>query len=681
MAMILLLLAAIIIGLYAWSQLSPQSLQALFSVPANRQATGMKPVDQPSSLSATNIEISPSAASIVSPPTPVSLDGVWPPLLVHLRTWVHRTRAWLILITVIVSLYTWSQFLAQNYAWSVTIPWIVATCAFIALVAEPPSWRVTIPRTEWILCGVVMLVGIALRLYRIDDVPFGLNHDASYSGLVALLASHSSSYIPWSPDPTQGETFFDYWIVAAIAVFGPVPIAIKGAATVVGILTLVGMYLFTRRLLDTRAALVATLLLGTSGWHLIFSRVGWRMITLPFVETFAFYFLFRAFDTRKRGSFAVVGALLALQLDTYLAGRVLLVVAVGWTFVEFWRGPDRLGLLRGVGIAIIAFLVAGASVLSFALTNPDAWGARYNSVSIIPQILAGNWQPLIDNIKTTLGLFTVRANGNDFFIDQPLLDPPTRWLFVLGLGVALWMVLLKRRRYGFILLGLVLALLPGLVAIEPNGNRNSATMPFVYILAALPLVALLDVTKPLRQYLPGLLRLVPEAVVTIVLLGSIVGVYNQYLGSNRAQLWGFYPETTVVGRYIHQIDRRYDSYVTDNFPRDALTYLTYQAGDPIVGIAGSGYPLQPHYVWQDNNQAFLSDRAQVGRGLAFFMAPGVPQNDAMMATLQRRYRRAVAFDLVYKDDNIDRPASVVVLVPPPGDDARILVPPSAGVSG
>ena len=58
----------------------------------------------------------------------------------------------------------------------------------------------------------------------------------------------------------------------------------------------------------------------------IFSRVGWRMITLPLVETFAFYFLFRAFETKLRRDFAIAGALLALQLDTYLAGRIIPVI-------------------------------------------------------------------------------------------------------------------------------------------------------------------------------------------------------------------------------------------------------------------------------------------------------------------------------------------------------------------
>jgi hypothetical protein len=101
--------------------------------------------------------------------------------------------------------YSWAQFLRQNYDWSVVAIWIGAVCGFLALVAEPPSWRLQISRAEGAVLGLVMVVGAALRLYRVDAVPFGLNHDAAYSGLVALKAIHSSTYIPWSPTPLKGN--------------------------------------------------------------------------------------------------------------------------------------------------------------------------------------------------------------------------------------------------------------------------------------------------------------------------------------------------------------------------------------------------------------------------------------------------------------------------------------------
>jgi hypothetical protein len=131
----------------------------------------------------------------------------------------------------------------------------------------------------------------------------------------------------------------------------------------------------------------------------------------------------------------------------------------------------------------------------------------------------------------------------------------------------------------------------------------------------------------------------------------------------------------VVGRYLRQIDGRYDAYLTDNYPRDALTYLTYRPGDPLVGLESSGYALQPHYTWQDSDQQFLTDAARPGRGLAFFMFAGL--HEGMLQQLRARYRNAVAFTLIYHDHTIDRAASLVVLVPRPAASARADVPAGA----
>jgi hypothetical protein len=675
MITLLLILVVIVLAIYAWSQFTPNSLPSAL-LPSTRSKERRAAAPARSILAVTTQPLTPSSRGQIDRAAP-NLAILRQQTIARVMVWARSSRTWLIVGTLALGGYVWDQFLRQNYDWSVVVVWIGAVCGFLALVAARPAHRLNVSRTEGILFGLVMVTGITLRLYRVDSVPFGLNHDAAYSGLIALKALHSPTYIPWSPDPTQGETFFDYWIVALIAVIGPVPLAIKGAAAAVGIVTLFGMYLFTRQLLGVRVAVIATFLLAISGWHLIFSRVGWRMITLPLVEVFAFYFLFRAIDRRKRGSFAMAGALLALQLDTYPAGRILPVLAVLWALIELWRGPDRLALLRGYALAVVSFLLAGASVLAFALTNPDAFNARYNSVNIVAQLLAGNWGPFWQNVQASIGLFTVRANGNDFFIDQPLLDPPARWLFVLGLTVAVWGTVRRSRHYAFVLLGLIMALLPGVISIAPNSNRGSGTMPFVYILAALPLVFVLEEAASWRRRLPAVTRFIPEAGVALLLISGLVGTFMQYLGPNRVELWGFYPETTVVGRYIRGIGGRYDAYLTDNYVRDALTYITYQPGDHQVGLESSGYPIQQHYTWQDSNQQFLTDLARPGRGLAFFMFADVPQNIAVLQQLRARYHNAVAFTLMYHDDNISRPASLVLLVPPPGATAGRDVPATA----
>src|SRR6185436_4014903 len=89
-----------------------------------------------------------------------------------------------------------------------------------------------------------------------------------------------------------------------------------------------------------------------------------------------------------------------------------------------------------------------------------------------------------------------RGNGNDFFLSEPLLEPLAAAVFVLGVMLALWRW--RDRASRFLLFGLVLSLMPGVLAV-PNANRCITTLPFVYLLIALGL----------RSWLNGLTAWVP----------------------------------------------------------------------------------------------------------------------------------------------------------------------------
>ena len=74
------------------------------------------------------------------------------------------------------------------------------------------------------------------------------------------------------------------------------------------------------------------------------------------------------------------------------------------------------------------------------------------------------------------------------------------------------------------------------------------------------------------------------AVVVFVLAqGRAHDVPAQYLGPQPRRIWGYYPETTVIGRFMKTLVPGYKIFIGDTpyFPRDALTFLSYQGeGDP-----------------------------------------------------------------------------------------------------
>ena len=119
----------------------------------------------------------------------------------------------------------------------------------------------------------------------------------------------------------------------------------------------------------------------------------------------------------------------------------------------------------------------------------------------------------------------------------------------------------------------------------------------------------------------------------------MAATYAEYLGPNRRPIWGFYPETTVLGRYLKTIVPRYSIWVGGaNFPRDALTYLSYQG----VG------PPRPNYVWLDDIRTLATAdlTPQPGKGLAFVLAKQDP-GPQVLKELEARFPQHHVVEIDY----------------------------------
>ena len=70
--------------------------------------------------------------------------------------------------------------------------------------------------------------------------------------------------------------------------------ALRLTAAFVGILTVAATYWLGREMLaDRRIAILAAALLAVSFWHVLFSRLGFRAVTQPFLQALTIAALFR----------------------------------------------------------------------------------------------------------------------------------------------------------------------------------------------------------------------------------------------------------------------------------------------------------------------------------------------------------------------------------------------------
>src|SRR3989344_7954265 len=100
----------------------------------------------------------------------------------------------------------------------------------------------------------------------------------------------------------------------------------------------------------------------------------------------------------------------------------------------------------------LAFLIASLPMIGYAKSNWDNFVSRSRFLYEMNYKNQRSKTNLLTNIKTSLLLFNHKANGNDFFINEPLVDKPVSWFIPLGLVVCLFRVITRRsKNYLFIL--------------------------------------------------------------------------------------------------------------------------------------------------------------------------------------------------------------------------------------
>jgi sugar lactone lactonase YvrE len=498
---------------------------------------------------------------------------------------------------------------------------------------------------EWLAAGALCALGVAFRVVHFSSAPGGMNHDAAFNGMYALHVLEGAPYTPYVSAAWGRETLFMYLCTPLVWWFGNRPEPIQIAATLVGVATLPLFYLLARALCGPRRALIGLAFLAVSGWHGVFSRVGWRMIMVPPFELLALLGLWRALERGARRDWLLTGAGAALALYTYDAGRLVLPM-VGVLFAVFLLldRRDRRGRLRGAALALATFVVIGGPMLWYAATHFEQFKARAAHLAVE--------EPHAGLVPTTIAaaaMFNYRGNGNDFFVNEPLLEPLSGALFAFAFLVVVSSVVGRRssvpgepqtddrppttddqppaRAALFILLGLALAVGPALLSV-PNGNRCIAALPFVYMIIALGTDALVDTVA---RALPAgaTRRIVAPLLIGVLVAAAGVETYREYLGPAPRPIIGFSPEATAAGEYLRRFGDDYTRYVVaEDWPEYTLAYLSYNGG---------GTPLENHYLLGRRLEDIEPRINRFGRKGLVFLTDMKPAGRQALERLQRLF--------------------------------------------
>jgi len=405
---------------------------------------------------------------------------------------------------------------------------------------------------------LVLLLAAALRLTALEALPPGLHFDEA-ANLFDILEVHAGARPIFFPRNNGREPLFIYWQALLATALGPTPLALRVAGALVGIATIAAVAFCARSFcrlvgLDPhRGSLWAALILTGTYWHLHFSRLGLRTISLPLFLLLALGFLFRAIARRRTRDFLGAGLMAGLSLYTYHAARLLpllLAPLILWLLLRArsWRTVAQVGGL--LGLATVVFAPLGW----YYLQHPAVFLFHSADVSVLsPQVHRGDpLGALLSGLLRTAALFFWwgAESGAENLPGRPLYDPALALLFLSGLAAALVASLRPGWRgraalppgpawpYRFLLWWLVVMALPAALTVNPPGFvRISGLVPAATLLTALGALVLetglTRLTRSHRRLATGL----PAVLIGLGLGLTVRDYFIRWGGSDIAYGW------------------------------------------------------------------------------------------------------------------------------------------------
>ncbi len=140
----------------------------------------------------------------------------------------------------------------------------------------------------------ILVLAFSIRVANIENIPYGIFPDEAQNGVDAQQANATGEYKLFYESNNGREGLFINIQALSIKTFGSTTFALKLPSIIFGTLTVLGVFLLASELFGTYVAgLVGAWLTTFSYWAINFSRIGFRAVMVPFILTFAFYFLFR----------------------------------------------------------------------------------------------------------------------------------------------------------------------------------------------------------------------------------------------------------------------------------------------------------------------------------------------------------------------------------------------------
>lgn len=238
---------------------------------------------------------------------------------------------------------------------------------------------------KFFLIFTILFLALILRIYRLDEVPIELFGDEIDVGIQAYSILKTGQDYLGNGFPVMFQSFTEYRLPAFIysavpfvAVFGLNEWGVRLTSVFWGILGILGMFLLSQKLFNTKIGLLSALFLTASPWHLQYSRQGG--IESVMLLTFLIFGLWCFLKGLEKYLWLIISVILfSLSIYIYPVAIVFILIIGMFLTAAYFRNLLKYGLPK-----LASALFIGAVILTpyLFLNIQGKAGERFSSISI-----------------------------------------------------------------------------------------------------------------------------------------------------------------------------------------------------------------------------------------------------------------------------------------------------------
>lgn len=445
---------------------------------------------------------------------------------------------------------------AAQRRWALRWPWRSAVTRLLDLRAEPS-----------LLVGLTVLAAVP-RLVLLTRIPAGLHGDEAWTGLDAeriLREGWIGPYVGSALGQPAGPLYF-----AALfeKLFGPDVLAVRLPMAVLATGTVPLAYVAFRTMFHKTVGVLAALLLAVSLWHLHYSRIGFMVISWPLVELLTLWLLYCGVRSGSPYAFAAAGLSFGVGIYTYNAYPVFaLPVAASllwFAVIETKRrlangsvGPPR-RLIVSLTLFFVAAVVVALPMIRYAADPQNGYLNHHRSVSVFE---SEDWKSKDTWGKLTFSLARVRdfysavfwkgqPDGADGAGAHAMVDRASAIL----VGVGLVMLASKWRNpaAATVLAAFVFIPFASEFTYHALFRRSLGLVPFLAVIAAVPLAALWDRAQAFAREWRTIARVAVAGVVVLIGYQAFTYYFSDFPDTSLAR-FTFAVEIAKASEYMEQL--------------------------------------------------------------------------------------------------------------------------------